>query len=206
MLRVLFRIEVRGREKLPKTGPFIISPNHQSFLDAPALVTTLPWHVMKEIFSVGTSEVFGAGLWRHAARWWRVIPVDPDANLVPAMRAGAYGLTQKKILVLFPEGERSIDGSPKVFRKGAAILATHLKLPIVPVALDGFFEAWPRGRGFQRFSKLKIEFGDPIYPPDLGANPEENYAQVTSQLRGRVMEMWSRLHGEQPITTSSAAD
>jgi long-chain acyl-CoA synthetase len=206
ILRVLFRIEVRGREKLPKAGPFIISPNHQSFLDAPALATTLPWRVMKEIFSVGTSEVFGAGLWRHAARWWRVVPVDPDANLVPAMRAGAYGLNQKKILILFPEGERSIDGSPKVFRKGAAILSSHLKVAIVPVALDGFFEAWPRGRGFQRFSKLKIEFGDPIYPPGLSANPEEGYAQVTSELRRRVMEMWSRLHGEQPVAASSAAD
>lgn len=206
LLRLLFRMSVRGQEKLPREGAFIISPNHQSFLDAPALATALPWRVMRDIFSVGTSEIFGNGLWRQVARWWRVVPVDPDANLVPAMRAGAYGLKQGKILILFPEGERSIDGTPKVFRKGAAILATHLQVPIVPVALEGFSEVWPRGRGFQRFSKLQIEFGDPIAPPDRGTNPEENYARITSELRQRVVELWSRLHGETPGVSSSAAD
>ena len=206
ILRVLFRMEVRGREKLPRSGPFIISPNHQSFLDAPALATTLPWKVMRDIFSVGTSEIFGSGLWRRVARWWRLIPVDPDANLVPAMRAGAYGLKRGKSLLLFPEGERSIDGAPKVFRKGAAILATHLRVPIVPVALEGFFEAWPRGRRFQRFAKLRIEFGDPIQPPGAGSNPEGTYAELTSELRRRVISMWSRLRGEEPKLETSAAD
>jgi long-chain acyl-CoA synthetase len=204
ILRLFFRMSVRGLEKLPPQGPFIISPNHQSFLDAPALATTLPWQVMRDIFSVGTSEIFGAGLWRQVARWWRLIPVDPDANLVPAMRAGAYGLKQGKILLLFPEGERSIDGTPKVFRKGAGILATHLKVPIVPVALEGFYDAWPRGRGFQRFAKLHIEFGDPIQPHDAGSNPEESYQQITSELRRRVLEKWSRLHEETGITASAA--
>ena len=204
ILRLFFRMSVHGREKLPKQGPFIISPNHQSFLDAPALATTLPWHVMRDIFSVGTSEIFGTGLWRQMARWWRLIPVDPDANLVPAMRAGAYGLKQGKILLLFPEGERSIDGTPKVFRKGAGILATHLQVPIVPVVLEGFFDAWPRGRGFQRFAKLHIEFEDPIPPPQIGSSPEESYQAATSELRRRVVERWSRLHGERSVAASAA--
>ena len=54
------------------------------------------------------------------------LPVDPDANLVPAMKAGAFGLAHGKILMLFPEGERSIDGTVKRFKKGAPILAQHL--------------------------------------------------------------------------------
>ena len=78
--------------------------------------------------------------------WLKVVPVDPDSSLVSAMRAGAYGLRRGKILVLFPEGERSIDGVPRSFRKGAAILASHARVPIYPVALDGFYEAWPRGK------------------------------------------------------------
>jgi long-chain acyl-CoA synthetase len=205
-LRIFFRMEVHGREKLPRSGPFIISPNHQSFLDAPALATTVPWRVLRDVFSVGTSEIFGAGVWRRVARWWRLVPVDPDANLVPAMRAGAYGLKQGKILLLFPEGERSIDGAPKTFRKGAAILAAHLKVPIVPVALEGFFNVWPRGRGFQRFAKLKIAFGDPLPPPPPGSSPEESYTSLTSELRRRVMDMWLRLRGEEPALETSAAD
>ena len=52
-----------------------------------------------------------------------VVPVDPDTNLVRAMQAGAFGLRHGKILVLFPEGERSPDGTPRTFKKGAAILS-----------------------------------------------------------------------------------
>ena len=63
------------------------------------------------------------------------------------MKAGAFGLTHGKILVLFPEGERSIDGTVKKFKKGAPILAQHLGVPVVPVALKGIYELWPRNRG-----------------------------------------------------------
>src|ERR1039458_4964217 len=60
------------------------------------------------------------------ARSIKVMVLDPDANLVPAMRAGAFGLRQGMALVLYPEGERSIDGTPRIFKKGAAILSIHL--------------------------------------------------------------------------------
>ena len=55
---------------------------------------------------------------RRLARWVRVIVVDPDANLIPAMRAGAFGLRHGRVLILYPEGERSIDGTPRIFQEG----------------------------------------------------------------------------------------
>ncbi len=60
------------------------------------------------------------------------------------MKAGAFGLAHGKVLILFPEGERSIDGTVKKFKKGSPILARHLGVPIVPVALKGVYELWPR--------------------------------------------------------------
>lgn len=190
--------------KLPKQGPYLICPNHQSFLDPVMLVASLPYAVLRNVFYVGTSEIFGGGILKLLARTLKLVPVDPDANLIPAMRAGAFGLRHGKILVLYPEGERSIDGPPKVFKKGAAILATHLRVPIVPVALEGFYEAWPRGKGFQKFAKLKIEFGDPIPPPPATDNPESAYDALTAELKHRVMQMWLRLHGS--TTPAAAAD
>jgi len=102
------------------------------------------------------------------ARAINIVPVDPDANLVQAMRAGAAGLREGKVLILFPEGERSIDGTLKRFRKGAAILAGHLGTPIVPVGIDGLFELWPRERPFQwrtlvRRPRLMVAFGSPLH-------------------------------------------
>src|SRR5262249_10151505 len=87
-----FQLQVRGLEKLPARGPYIICSNHQGFLDPVILMSVLPWHVFEKLFAVGTSEIFGAGFMRMLARWLRVVVLDPDANLVPAMRAGAYGL------------------------------------------------------------------------------------------------------------------
>jgi 1-acyl-sn-glycerol-3-phosphate acyltransferase len=94
--------------------------------------------------------------------------------------------------VLYPEGERSIDGTVRAFRKGAAILAHQLNVPIVPVAQFGFFEAWPRGRSFQGLSRLRIKIGDPIYPDPQEA-PEKAYDRLTTLLRDRVVEMWTEL-------------
>lgn len=125
----------------------------------------------------------------HLARILRVMVVDPDANLIPAMRAGAYGLRHKMGLMLYPEGERSIDGAPKIFKKGAAILSIHLQVPIVPVAIDGFFDAWPRGKSFQKFTPLKIKVGKPMVPPPESSASEEAYAKMTAELKATVVEM-----------------
>ncbi len=204
LMRDLFHLKITGLEKLPRSGPFILSPNHQSFLEGPLLPAMMPWRVFRDLFYVGTSEIFGTGFWRWLGRTFKLIPVDPDANLVPAMRAGAYGLKRGKILMLYPEGERSIDGVPRTFKKGAAILAAHLKVPIYPVALDGFHDAWPRGKRFQKFAPLKVAIGDPIYPPEHVDNPEATYERLTQELKARVMEMWLELHGEKPETAKIA--
>ncbi|MDR3764145.1 MAG: AMP-binding protein [Acidobacteriota bacterium] len=188
---VLFRLRVEGMENLPE-GAFVMCPNHASYLDAPILTAALPWRVFHNVFYVGTTEIFGSGAMRKLAQFLHLIPVDPDSNLVPAMRAGAYGLRAGKVLVMYPEGERSIEGPPKKFKKGAAILAQHLNVPIVPVAEYGFHKAWPRGKGFQGFAPLRIRVGKPIYP-NLDEKPEHAYERLTDELRARVVEMWDNL-------------
>jgi long-chain acyl-CoA synthetase len=110
------------------------------------------------------------------------------------MSACAYGLRHGKILLLYPEGERSLDGSPKLFKKGAAILSRTLNVPIVPVAQQGFYEVLPRGFNFQSFHKLRIEIGDPIYP-DMNQPPEQAYDQLTAELKAKVVDIWEGLGG-----------
>jgi len=189
-----FRLKVKGLEKVPLQGTLILCSNHQSFIDPIIMSSVLPWVVFRNLFSVGTSDIFGSGVMRKLARWLRVIVVDPDANLIPAMRAGAFGLRRGRILILYPEGERSIDGPPKMFKKGAAILSIHTQAPIVPVAIEGFHEAWPRGKPFQRFAPLKIAFGDAIYPPPASEASEAVYATLTAELKTRVMALWEPFH------------
>ena len=188
-----FHLKVRGLEKLPKSGPYIISSNHQSYLDPLILASILPPEIFYKLFAVGTSDIFGKGLMRRLARSLKVMVLDPDANLVPAMRAGAFGLRHGNILILYPEGERSIDGTPKIFKKGAAILSVHLQVPIVPVAIEGFYDAWPRNKPFKSFAPLELVFGDPIYPPAESEASEAVYEKLTADLKTRIVEMWERL-------------
>jgi long-chain acyl-CoA synthetase len=187
-----FDLRVRGIEKLP-SGSYIISSNHQSYLDPLILASILPPRVFEKVFAVGTSEIFGEGFMLRLARSLRVVVVDPDANLIPAMRAGAFGLRQGRPLILYPEGERSIDGTPRIFKKGAAILSIHMQVPIVPVAIEGFYEAWPRNKPFQGFTPLKMIFGNPILPPPESEASEAAYEKLTAELKARVVEMWEGL-------------
>ena len=188
-----FDLHVRGLEKLPRSGPYIVSSNHESYLDPAILASVLPPAVFDRVFAVGTSEIFGQGFMLRLARSLRTVVVDPDANLIPAMRAGAFGLRQGRPLIFYPEGERSIDGTPRIFKKGAAILSIHLQVPIVPVAIEGFYEAWPRNKPFQGFKPLKMVFGDPILPPPQSEASEAAYEKLTAELKTKVVTMWEQL-------------
>jgi long-chain acyl-CoA synthetase len=188
-----FDLRVSGIEKLPKSGAYILSSNHQSYIDPIIMASILPPPVFDKLFAVGTSEIFGKGFMLKLAHSLRVVVLDPDANLIPAMRAGAFGLRQGRVLILFPEGERSIDGTPKTFKKGAAILSIHTQAPIVPIAIEGFYEAWPRNKSFRGFKPLKIVIGDPIIPPPESEASESAYEKLTADLKARVIGMWEAL-------------
>jgi long-chain acyl-CoA synthetase len=68
-----------------------------------------------------------------------------------------------------------------------------LQVPIVPIAIDGFYEAWPRGKSFQKFAQMKITFGDPIPPPPESSGSEEEYAKLTADVKEQVVRMWDEL-------------
>ncbi|MFY9560620.1 MAG: AMP-binding protein [Terriglobales bacterium] len=206
----LFHLKVRGLENLPEKGPYLLCSNHQSYFDPVAMGAVMPWRLFRNTFALGTSDIFGQGFMRRLARWIRVVVLDPDANLIPAMRAGAYGLRQGRVLVLYPEGERSDTGKPRVFRKGAAILSIHEQAPIVPVAIEGFYDAWPRHQKWPKLANLRLVFGKPIVPPPISAASETAYEKLTAELKARVVGMWEELREEKgsaresELTTSGA--
>jgi long-chain acyl-CoA synthetase len=201
--RLFLRLQVEGRETLAGIGrPFLVCPNHQSYLDPIILCSTMPYSVLAQTFHVGASEFFRSRFMAWLARTLNIVPVDPDVNLLRAMRASAAGLRAGKVLNLYPEGQRSFDGLLGEFKEGAAILATELGVPIVPVALDGFHRVWPREAGLH-FAKVKIRFGKPICASG-GASPvllegtegEAAYQAVTKALKERIQQMLADMRQE----------
>ncbi len=186
LLKVLCRLEVRGKENLPPDGPFLICPNHVSYLDPFAVMSVLPHRTFKKVFFVGASEYFTTWYMKILARLANIVPVDPDGHLLDAMRVGAYGLQQGRILCIFPEGMRSFDGELKEFKKGAAILSHEVQVPIVPVGLVGTFEVWPRDTLRIKPHKIKLTFGPPLFP---SATEASAYQAMTDRLREHVARL-----------------
>jgi long-chain acyl-CoA synthetase len=114
---LLFRLKVKGRKNLPHEYPYLICPNHLSFLDAFVLVSPFPYRIIKRIFFLGYADYFNRPLLSFLGRLIRVVPVDADRHLRQALRLGAEGLRRGYILCVFPEGEGTCDsgqgnGSP----------------------------------------------------------------------------------------------
>lgn len=211
--RVFMRLEVSGLENLRAIAPregstasgFLVCPNHQSFLDPFVLCSTYPWPVFRNFFHVGAKMFFKGRIMGFVARMLRVVPIDQDTQLMRAMKAGAIGLKRGKILNIYPEGERAFDGNLHEFKKGAAILAAELDLPILPVALDGLQNVWARRSWRIRPAKVKIAFGEPFYLRDVikvsGTSPisEIEYEMVTRHLKDTVEAMIGKLRSQEKL-------
>jgi long-chain acyl-CoA synthetase len=191
--KLFLQLEIDGVEELSKLKrPFLVCPNHQSYLDPFIVTSAYPYDVLKNSFVVGASEFFQSSFMQFIARFMNIVPIDPDTQLLKAMKASATGLKHGKVLNIFPEGTRAFDGDLQEFKKGAAILAMELDLPIVPVALDGLYKVWGRSSRQFKLSKVKVRFGKPFYPKEILTSVMDNetrYQTVTQHLKQEIQIM-----------------
>ncbi|MEP7214536.1 MAG: AMP-binding protein [Acidobacteriota bacterium] len=205
--RLFFRLEVDGLENLrAMKRPFIIAPNHQSYLDPFVLTSNYPFDIFRHTFHVGASQFFQSRFMQWVASMLRVVPIDADTQLMKAMKAGAIGLRHGQVLNIYPEGERAYDGDLHDFKKGAAILATELDLPILPVALDGLQNVWARKSWRIRAAKVKIKIGKPFYARDVvGREPKRSEPAASAGGKVAIANSASVQTLTAPIAPSQAA-
>jgi len=184
--RLFLPLSYSGVEKLPR-GPFVFCPNHQSLLDGPLLISTLPKHIIHRIFILGFPDYWQGRVMSFFGKLSRIVEIDASANLISAMQLAAVGLRKGKVLLIFPEGTRTIDGKLAPFKKGAAILALEMGVPLVPVGLNGAFEMWPRGGKFKRHP-VSVTFGEPLYP-EAFVGAEDPYAAMTEAVKNAVEKL-----------------
>ncbi len=193
--KLYFRLRVEGLEHLPPRGPFLICPNHQSYADSFLVAAVLPPAVARDAFALGHSRYVGRGIGGLVGRFFSTVPTDPDRFLRQSMEIGAAGLKAGRPLLIFPEGTRTVDGGLHAIRSGAAILAVELGVPIVPAAIDGAFESWPRSRRFPRPGRVRLTFGAPIVPARVvppaaaGEGPEAPAERVRTALRDALLAL-----------------
>jgi long-chain acyl-CoA synthetase len=169
VMRGLFRLRAVGGETLPPSGPFVIAPNHVSYLDALALAAALPWRRLRYVYWAGdVLRMFSNPLSRLLSRTVHLFPVDsvhPGAALETAARVLSGG----NIVVWFPESWRSPDGKLQRFLPGVGQLLLHSGVSAVPAYIIGTFEALPRYRRIPRFWSIVVTFGSPQLVASLRA-------------------------------------
>ena len=167
ILRTCFGLRVSGLEHLPASGPFIVAPNHASYLDAPAIAASLPLRRLSKFYWAGDRLLlFSSLLRRWLSRALQIFPVDgnhPGEALTAAARVLALGNT----VVWFAEGWRSPDGNVQRFLPGVGELLGTNRTQVVPVYIGGTFAAWPRTRRLPRCRPISITFGSPLSAEEL---------------------------------------
>ena len=184
-----FRLRVEGMENLPDKGPFIIAPNHVSYLDALVVAAALPHGMLRHTYWAGwTGAAFGNPLTRLVSRLTQVVPVDPGRAGLSSLAFGAAVLRRGQNLVWFAEGERSPTGSLQPFKAGVGMLLGYYPVPVVPAFIRGTYEIMPRGRFLRRLKKVTVTFGDPVDPLGLD-EASRSQDRIVEVLHERVAEL-----------------
>ncbi len=153
------RLEVRGRENLPRSGSYLVASKHQSTAETINLLMILdaPCFVLKK-------ELLNIPLFGWFVRCGQAIAIDRTAGARALKKMVAQARDRVKTgrpIVIFPEGTRTTVGQKQPFHPGVAALASTTGLTTIPVALNsGLF--WPRDRFIKRPGTMVIEFLPPL--------------------------------------------
>ena len=194
LYRILFDYKVYGTENVPEDSRAVIfAPNHASNLDPPIVGMTLktPTHYYARDYLF---KVFGLGT---ALTWLGTLPIKGDGTDFHSVRQMLRALKEGKRLVIFPEGTRSADGELHEAEGGTGFLAINSKAYVVPVYIQGTYEAYPRSAKFFRCKPVRVYFGKPFIPAE---DPEVMAAADPYLATGRrIMAEIKRMKGSTTI-------
>lgn len=158
LTKIIFRLEVEGRNNIPVKGGFILASNHASYLDPIVLGVACPrklsYMARHDLFSV---PFLGALMLRAGA-----FPLRRDYADVGSIKEALRRLAQAAGLVLFPEGSRSLGGLAEKAEPGVGFIAAKSGVPVVPTFIEGTNKALARGARFIRPAKVRVYFGKPV--------------------------------------------
>ncbi|MDF7824170.1 AMP-binding protein [Pontiellaceae bacterium B12227] len=180
ILKGLFKVSASGTEHIPQ-GACIFAPNHQSYFDGLFVSMFLEKTRIKRTFFFAKEKHVRNRISRGFADRFNILVVDIDNDVKGSIQTLAEVLRSGRSIIIFPEGTRSRTGELGEFRKTFAILSKELNVPVVPVAIDGAFEALPRGRYIPKVGqKIDVHFLEPVYPADA------DYDMLNDLVRNRI--------------------
>ena len=192
LVQWFLKLRVEGSEHLPQHGPFVIAANHVSHLDPPVLAAALDGARLEQTHWAASLRATRRNrLTRLGSRLAKTVPIDPQRGVVSSLAFGAAVLQRQKILVWFPEGQRSASGKLLPFRPGLGILLHRFPVPVIPACIHGTYQAMPRGSRLPRSYPTCVRFGAPLDPLQLerSGQGDQPPARIVDALQRVIAEM-----------------
>lgn len=191
-MSLIYRLRVAHRERVPPAGPLLVIANHQSHLDPPTIGVALRGRNIVPIARMGLfkNRLFGWLLARLNS-----IPINEKEGDTVAIRKAIQALGQERCILIFPEGARSPNGQMHEFKRGAWVIISRAKCPVLPVAVDGLYDAWPRSRKLPRLwrQRAAVAFGEVLdYDRLIAMGPDNGLAflaQRVAELREEAAKL-----------------
>ncbi len=182
------QFESSGEEQLNLAPPYILVANHASHVDTAALVACFPPELLRRVHPVAASDTFFRNKLSAeiSSNLLNAVSFDRFGNFDQSMKECLDILERGEILVMFPEGTRSMSGKPGRFRSGVSQLAITAGCPVIPAYIEGSGDILPKKARMLKSGKLRVLFGDPILPPPKSADLQK-IQEFTRKLEEAVL-------------------
>ena len=175
----MFGVRTRFAEPLPDCGGLIVLSSHQSHLDPLLLGLACD----RRLSSLARSSLYTFKPFGFIITALDAVPIDRNASAVAAMKTVIKRLEDGAAVIIFPEGTRTASGRLGEIKSGFALIAKKAKVPIVPVAIVGAWECWPKTRLLPRPGRIRLEFGRVIRPEEIATLDDRTLvAECTQRL------------------------
>jgi 1-acyl-sn-glycerol-3-phosphate acyltransferase len=185
--RVCFRYRTVGAEHVPRQGGVLLAANHESYLDIPLLGCG----VRRRLHFLGRRSLFPNPIIGWICRHLGWIPIRQDRLDREGFSEAIQLIKAGKAVVIYPEGARSRDGCLQPAKPGVGVIVAKTGCPVVPVHIEGTFEALPPDARFIRCRPVTVTFGEPM---DLTEELKKldgktAYQHVASAVMARIAEL-----------------
>jgi 1-acyl-sn-glycerol-3-phosphate acyltransferase len=184
---LLFDLKVTGTENVPKDGGVLLAANHQSYLD-PVVVAV---RLYRPVSFFAKSELFENPWFGWFIRMLHAFPVRQGEGDIGAVKEVIRRLGEGYALNIYPEGSRSETGDIAPFEKGIALVIRKARVPVVPVVIDGSFDAWPKDDKLFHAHPIRVKYGKPLILY------EKKGPEIISELEQCLKSMLAELRQEQ---------
>jgi 1-acyl-sn-glycerol-3-phosphate acyltransferase len=164
----LFRIRCTGRENEPREGGALVLSNHQSLFDPVLVGLTLD----RRLNYMARETLFAFGPFGWLIQSLDAIPIDREGMGLSGLKETLRRAKRGEMVLIFPEGTRTADGEIARLKPGFSALAKRARVPLVPVGIDGAYQAWPRDHLLPGVTTIHVHVGKPISPTEAEAADE----------------------------------